>query len=141
MPRTDFYYYIMGNLSLIQFLRRISRNKSILFVVCLFMLIVQFGHLHMHNHKLAKEDALKVHVLGGQAHQNKHDLSGEIDLQFDSLSVKVKIMPDLLPLVLFVSLILTVLVLLNIQHELTINFIRSIVFPLRPPSRASPSFM
>lgn len=125
-------------MSLTQSLRRASHNKSILFVVCLFMLIVQFGHLHMHNHELAQEDTLRVHVLGGYAHQVQHDQSGEIDLQFDSLIAKIKILPDLYPLALFVSLIFTILAFRTIRHELTINFPRPIVFPLRPPCRASP---
>ena len=102
------------------------------------MLIVQFGHLHMHNHELQESSSPKVHVLGGHAHQVQHDQSGEIDLQFDSMIAKIKIAPDLLPLILFVSLVLTLLTHRILRNELTVNFHKAVVFSLRPPSRASP---
>jgi hypothetical protein len=102
------------------------------------MLIVQFGQLHMHNHEFHGAGTAKVHVLGGAEHQNQHDQSGEIDLQFKSLVTKIKFSPDLFPIVLFVSLILAIPVLQFFRHDLAVQFHRTAAFSLRPPSRASP---
>ena len=102
------------------------------------MLVVQFGQLHMHNHELQEAGTAKIHVLGGAEHQNQHDQTGEIDLQFKSLITKIKISPDLFPLVLFVSLILAIPALQFFRHDLVVQFHRTAAFSLRPPSRASP---
>ncbi len=122
----------------LKLLRRFTYSTHVLVLVSLLMLTVQFGHLHMHNHDFLATGAPQVHVLGGHAHDQPHDQSGEIDLQFHSLIAKVKLTPDLLPLVLFVSLLLALLALRVIRHEVIILFLRPVIFTLRPPSRASP---
>jgi hypothetical protein len=102
------------------------------------MVLVQMTHLHMHDHESAPHMAHIVHVRDVQTNHPPHNQSSEIDLQFDGLITKVKIVPDLLPLAFFVSLILTILIRQLLRDELIISFIRVVMFSLRPPSRASP---
>ncbi len=125
-------------MGLMQSLRHASLNKGILFLVCLFMLVVQFGHLHMHNHELADAGAIKVHVLGGQEHRLPHDESGEIDLQFDGLIAKAKTMSDFPAILAVIVLLLSIQTFYIFRQSFVIGLPRSTVFSLRPPSRASP---
>lgn len=115
-----------------------SYKQIILYLVFTCMLVVQLGHLHMHNHQLHESGSYEIHVLGGHTQNQPHDHADEIDLQFQSLVAKVKITPDLMPLVFFFAMVLTGFTRHVPWQEFTVNFSRKIIFALGPPSRASP---
>jgi hypothetical protein len=115
-----------------------SHKQIILYLAFTCMLVVQLGHLHLHNHQLHESGSYEIHVLGGHAQNQPHDHADEIDLQFQSLMAKIKILPDLLPLVFFFVVVLTGFTCHAAWQEFIVNFSRKIIFTLGPPSRASP---